>query len=111
MNGEAIFRFSIEKVPLLVGEVLQRNKYAFDEIDLFVFHQPSNIILKTLKRKLNIPDEKFFTNLADVGNTVSASIPIALVEAQKQGKIKPGMKILIAGFGIGYSWSGTILET
>jgi 3-oxoacyl-[acyl-carrier-protein] synthase-3 len=111
MNGEAIFRFSLERVPELVKEILQKNNCKFGEIDLFVFHQASRIILKSLQRKLNIPEEKFFTNLADVGNTVSASIPIALVEAEKQRKIKPSMKILIAGFGVGYSWSGTILKT
>ena len=111
MNGEAIFRFSIDKVPQLIEQVLDKNNCKQDDIDLFIFHQASSIILKSLKRKLKIPDEKFFSNLADVGNTVSASIPIAFVEAKKQGIIKPNMKILIAGFGIGYSWSGTIIQT
>ena len=67
--------------------------------------------MKSLKRKLKIPDDQFFSNLAEVGNTVSASIPIAFVEAKKQELVKPNMKILIAGFGIGYSWSGTIIQT
>lgn len=111
MDGEAIFRFTLREIPSHIEKIILNNKLSLEDIDLFIFHQASQVILKSLKRKLNIPDEKFFTNLADVGNTVSASIPIALVEAEKQKKIKPGMKILIAGFGIGYSWSGTILET
>jgi len=111
MDGVDIFRFSIDKIPKLTEEILTNNDCKIEEIDLFIFHQASTIILKSLKRKLRIPDDKFFTNLAEVGNTISASIPIAFVDAHKQGKIKPNMKILIAGFGIGYSWSGTIIQT
>ena len=110
MDGEDVFRFSLREVPRLVNSILTKNNCQQDDIDLFVFHQASTIILKSLKRKLRIPDERFFCNLAEVGNTVSASIPIALCDAFSQGKIKPGMKVLIAGFGIGYSWSGTIIQ-
>lgn len=111
MNGEEIFRFSLKEVPGLVTKILENNECRFDEIDLFIFHQASPIILKSLKRKLNIPDNKFFTNLVDVGNTVSASIPLCLKDAKEKGVVKSGMKILIAGFGIGFSWSGTIIYT
>jgi 3-oxoacyl-[acyl-carrier-protein] synthase-3 len=111
MDGEDVFRFSLREVPLLVKQVLEKNNCAFDEIDLFVFHQASSIILKSLQRKLRIPDERFFCNLAEVGNTVSASIPIALEQAREKKIIKPGMKIMLLGFGIGYSWSGTIIQS
>lgn len=111
MNGEEIFRFSLKEVPGLIAQILEYNECEFDEIDLFIFHQASPIILKSLKRKLNIPDNKFFTNLVDVGNTVSASIPLCLKDAEENGVIKSDMKILIAGFGIGFSWSGTIIYT
>jgi len=109
MNGEAIFRFSIEKVPVLVNEILQKNQLIFDEIDFFVFHQASEIILKSLKRKLQIPDEKFLMNVNEIGNTVSASIPILLKQSEEKGIIKKGMKVLLAGFGVGFSWSGTVI--
>lgn len=110
MAGEAVFNFVLKSVPLLIKDILQKNQIKFEEVDLFIFHQASGIILKSLKRKLNIPDEKFISNLSEVGNTMSASIPVAFYEAEREGRIKPGMRILIAGFGVGYSWSGTILH-
>ena len=110
MDGEEIFRFSLREVPQLIEQVLEKNGCVMEDIDLFIFHQASSIILKSLKRKLKIPDERFFSNLAEVGNTVSASIPVAYAEALKQGKIRKGMKILLAGFGVGYSWSGTVIH-
>jgi 3-oxoacyl-[acyl-carrier-protein] synthase-3 len=88
---------------------LEVNNLKFEEIDLFVFHQASSIILNALKRKCKIPDEKFYIYLKNVGNTVSCTIPIALYHAQKDGKLKRGNKVMIIGFGVGYSWGGTIM--
>ena len=109
MNGLEILTFSLREVPSLVNRILERNNLNKDDIDLFVFHQASNIILKSLQRKLKIPSEKMAYYIEGFGNTVSVSIPLALVEAKKDGRIKQGSKILVAGFGVGFSWSGTIL--
>lgn len=109
MDGLEIFTFSLQRVPELVNDILKKNNVEMDDVDLFVFHQASNIILKSVQRKLRIPGKKMAYYLEDFGNTVSISIPIALNEAQKEGRIKSGSKVLVAGFGIGYSWSGTIL--
>jgi 3-oxoacyl-[acyl-carrier-protein] synthase-3 len=109
MNGLEVFSFSIKKVPILVDDILKKNNLHFDDIDLFVFHQASKIILKSLQRKLKIADEKMAYYIENKGNTVSISIPIALKEAEKEGRIKERSKVLIAGFGIGFSWSGTVL--
>lgn len=111
MDGMAVFRFSLDCVPKAIEEVLVKNKLKQNDIDLFVFHQASSIILKSLQRKLNIADSKIFNNIDKVGNTVSASIPIALCHAIDEGLIKKDMNILIIGFGIGFSWSATILKT
>lgn len=110
MNGEAVFNFALSEIPQLIKETLKKNKLKFEDVDFFVFHQASRIILKTLKRKLKIPDEKFLSNLEFYGNTVSSSIPIELIEAEQNSLIKKGMRVLIVGFGIGFSCSGTILE-
>jgi 3-oxoacyl-[acyl-carrier-protein] synthase-3 len=110
MNGLEVTRFSLEKVPMLLTKTLGKNNYSFEEIDLFVFHQASLIILKSLKRKCNIPDAKFYIYLEEVGNTVSCSIPIALYHAELEGKLKRGNKVLLLGFGVGYSWGGTVVE-
>ncbi len=110
MNGLEITRFSLEKVPDLLNKTLEKNNVLFDEIDLFVFHQASLIILKSLKRKCKIPDSKFYVFLEEVGNTVSCSIPIALYHAELEGKLIRGNRVMLLGFGVGYSWGGTILE-
>ena len=110
MNGLEIARFSLQRVPTLLEETLQKNNLKFEEIDLFVFHQASKFILSALQRKCKIPKEKFYEYYENVGNTVSCSIPIALKNAQLEGKLKKGDKVMLLGFGVGYTWGGTIVE-
>jgi 3-oxoacyl-[acyl-carrier-protein] synthase-3 len=81
-----------------------------DDIDLFVFHQASKMLLDHLRRKLRIPEERFCMAMEDCGNTVSSTIPIALKRASETGALKPGDSVLLAGFGVGYSWAGTIIR-
>jgi 3-oxoacyl-[acyl-carrier-protein] synthase-3 len=110
MNGAEVFKFTLFSIPNLVSNILKKNNLFFDEIDLFIFHQASKVVLESLKKKLKIPDDKFFNCLEFIGNTVSSTIPIAIKKAQDEGKIVKGSKVLIAGFGVGYSWSGTIIK-
>jgi 3-oxoacyl-[acyl-carrier-protein] synthase-3 len=110
MNGMDIFNFGLKVVPKLVSDTLVKNNVAFDDIDLFVFHQPSLFLLNTLRKKMNIPEDKFFINIENHGNTVSTTIPLALKDAESQGRLKKGMTVLLAGFGIGFSWAGTIIK-
>jgi len=110
MNGPEIFNFTIKAVPKLVQGVLAKAGLTLDQVDLVVFHQANTFMLEHLRRKLGIPSEKFMVHLEYCGNTVSSTIPIALDEALKTGRLKPGMKVLLAGFGVGYSWGGCILE-
>jgi 3-oxoacyl-[acyl-carrier-protein] synthase-3 len=110
MNGPDIVNFSIKLVPKLLQNTLEKNNLTFEDIDLFIFHQASGFILSVLKRKCKIPDEKFFVYIKDVGNTVSNTIPIALAEAIKQNVAKEGMKVMLLGFGIGFTWGGTVIE-
>lgn len=109
MDGIRVFTFAIQYVPILIKDILKKNEESFDDIDYFVFHQPSEIILNTLKKKLNIPEEKLLSNLKDFGNTVASTIPIILKEAMENKLFKKGDKVLVAGFGIGFSMSGTII--
>jgi 3-oxoacyl-[acyl-carrier-protein] synthase III len=109
MKGPEILTFSLKKVPPLVKELLEKEKLTMDDINLFIFHQASGFILEVLRRKMKIPKEKFFTNIEYIGNTVAATIPLALCDAMKAGKAKKGNKVLIAGFGIGYSWGATVI--
>jgi len=110
MDGSEIFNFTLEIVPKLVEETLVNNLLKKDDIDLFVFHQANKYLLNFLRRKIRIQEDKFYYCLDKVGNTVSSTIPIAISMALKEKRIVTGQKVLLAGFGVGYSWGGCVLK-
>ena len=111
MDGSGVLSFVESRVPPQVMAILERNGMTMDDVDLVVFHQASKVTLDSLYRLLDVPGEKVFTNLREVGNTVSASIPIALKDAADQGRLRPGSRVLLSGFGVGMSWATAILQT
>ena len=110
MNGLEVLRFALKEIPGFLEQTLVKNGLTISEIDFFIFHQASALILKSLQRKCNIPEHKFISNFEEVGNTVSCSIPIALETAAALGTFKKGDKIVLLGFGIGFSCIGTVIE-
>lgn len=110
MNGSEIFTFTLDNVPPLITDTLSRNNLQKEEVDLFVYHQANKYMLDFLRKKSKIDKDKFYYALSEFGNTVSNSIPIALAEAIRDGSIDKDMNVLIAGFGVGYSWGGTALK-
>jgi len=110
MDGKAIFEFSNMIVPSLLDRALMKNNIKKSEIDLFIFHQANFFMMNTIRKRCEIPEEKFFIFIKNCGNTVSSTIPIALKEAFNQGRIMPGMKIVLAGFGVGLSAAVGVLE-
>ncbi|GGF24085.1 3-oxoacyl-ACP synthase [Aliidongia dinghuensis] len=109
MNGPEVFNFSIAAVPAAVRALLHKAALTMADVDLFVFHQANTTMLEALRRKLEIPVERFFVDLADAGNTVSSTIPIALRRAASQGRLQAGDRVMLVGFGVGYSWAATLL--
>ncbi len=110
MNGPAIFNFTLDVVPPALEKVLQMNGLKMDNVDLFVFHQANKFMLEMLRRKTRIPQDKFYVNIEDCGNTVSSSIPIALARAAADGTLKRGMRVVLVGFGVGLSWGATVIS-
>jgi len=109
MDGPAILNYSLESIPQLVTDVLEKNGITMDDIDLHVYHQ-ANIFLANLeRRKLKIAKEKYYCNIENVGNTVSSTIPIGLCFAMEDRSLKPGMKVLSVAQGLGYTWGGMVL--
>jgi 3-oxoacyl-[acyl-carrier-protein] synthase-3 len=104
MDGREIFSFTLKAVPTLINELLIKTSRGMDEYGLFIFHQANMFMLDHLRRKIGIPESKFYLALEDCGNTVSSTIPIALKKAVDDDSIKPGTRIVLAGFGVGYSW-------
>lgn len=108
MNGQEIFTFTLDAVPPLVRDTLAGNTMTDDDIDLYVFHQANKYMIDVLRRKLGIEPERFSVHLEKTGNTVSSTIPIALCEEQDAGRLHGN--ILLAGFGVGYSWGGVVIK-
>ena len=108
MNGGAIFDFTADAVPVMVEELLKKENLAQDNIDLWVFHQANKYMINYLRKLMCIDKDRFYVYMDKVGNTVSSTIPIALVEAQKEGRLLGN--VLLAGFGVGLSWGATILR-
>ncbi|NLS98075.1 MAG: ketoacyl-ACP synthase III [Planctomycetaceae bacterium] len=110
MNGPDIFTFTIKQVPASVAAVLAKSGKTLDDVDLFVFHQANKFMLEHLRKKIRIPEEKFVYALEDCGNTVSATIPIALRCALGEGRLHGGDLVMVVGFGVGYSWAAALLR-
>jgi len=110
MNGKEIYRFAVQKVPEVIEKALFKANLTVDQIDWLILHQANQRILDAVAERLNIPSEKVISNLAKYGNTSAASIPLALDEAVRDGKIKPGDRIMTSGFGAGLTWGAALFE-
>jgi 3-oxoacyl-[acyl-carrier-protein] synthase III len=110
MDGAEIFNFSLQTVPKAISGLLEKSRMALADVDFFVFHQANKFMLEALRRKLRIPREKFSINLEWVGNTSSASIPMALEAALAQGQVQLGARVMVVGFGVGYSWAAGLIR-
>ncbi len=110
MDGGSIFSFTLKQVPRMVRTLLEKSNLTIESIDLFVFHQANAYILEFLRRKLKIEKDRFYYCIENVGNTVSNTIPIALCNAMKEGTFKGKKNIMLAGFGVGLSWSACRLK-
>ncbi len=109
INGHEVFNFTMKKVPVLVKAVMAKNNLTMNTVDYFVFHQANKFIIDHLRKMSGIPSEKFYLNMENTGNTSSCTIPIALRDALDRHLIKKNDRVLLAGFGIGYSWAGTVI--
>ena len=110
MDGTKVFKFAVETVPRCMDQVLQTAGLTVKDVDFFVFHQANARIIDLAVRKYHIPPEKYYKNIADYGNTSAASIPLVLSELQEQGKVAPGSRVLVVGFGGGLTWGGMLME-
>lgn len=109
MDGPAILNYSLDSIPGLVAEVLEKNNVTMDDIDLHVYHQANSFLADLERRKLRIPKEKYFVFIENVGNTVSSTIPIGLCEAMAANRIVKSTKVLSVAQGLGYTWGGMVL--
>jgi 3-oxoacyl-[acyl-carrier-protein] synthase-3 len=110
MNGKTVFMHASKKMPEALMEALEANSVRLDEVDLFVFHQANLRINEMVAKQLGIAESKVFNTIQRFGNTTAASIPIGLYEAQKAGRLKPGMLVASAAFGSGFTWASALIR-
>ena len=110
MDGQTVFRFATQYMTKAVKTVLEKAELTVDDIDYVVCHQANERIIEFVRKQFKAPAEKFFKNIHKYGNTSAASIPIALTEMDEQGLLLAGKKVIIVGFGAGFTWGSMLLE-
>lgn len=110
MEGTKVFKFAVEAVPYCIDQVLSKAGKTVDDVDFFVFHQANARIIDLAVRKYHIPGEKYYKNISEYGNTSAASIPLVISELHEMGKVGPGSRVLVVGFGGGLTWGGALVE-
>jgi 3-oxoacyl-[acyl-carrier-protein] synthase-3 len=110
MNGREVFSFVLATVPVLVEDTLTKNNLSKDDISYFVFHQANKYMLEHVRKKIEVPEERFVILMEDCGNTSSCSVPIAFKRLMAQKEIHSGEYLCLAGFGVGLSWGGVVIR-
>lgn len=109
MDGAKIFLFTLKTVPDVVRTLLKRNELSVTDIDMFVFHQASELIVTSAAKRLGIQSHQLHFKLHDVGNSGGSTVAVALTDACLSGRIKPGMRVVLVAFGVGLSWGASLL--
>ena len=110
MDGQAVFKFAVRKVPEIIEEVLEKAEMDLKEIDYFVLHQANRRIIEAVAKRLKTDIAKFPMNLEEYANTSAATVPILLDEMNRKGSLQRGQKIMLAGFGAGLTWAACLFE-
>ena len=108
MDGREVFKFAVSQVPLCLEEVLEKANITKDDVDMFVLHQANLRIISSISKRYERGMEFFPCNMDRVGNMSSASIPVLLDECHRNGTVKKGMKIAMAGFGAGLTYGAAV---
>ena len=110
LRGKEVYKFAVEKMQWLLADCMKACGLTPDDVDLVVPHQVNIRIIESAAARLKFPMEKVFVNIERYGNTSAASIPIALDEATRSGRLKPGMTVLLVAFGAGLTWAGAVVR-
>jgi len=110
LEGKTVFRHAVQRMPEVIIEILSKNGYTVEDMDLLIPHQANLRINEFAALKLKLPAEKMFNNIQRYGNTTAATLPICMVEARDAGLIKPGALICLAAFGSGFTWGASLIR-
>jgi len=110
MNGREVFRNAVKRFPEVINEVLAEKGFTKDQVDMVIPHQANLRITEAVRKRLELPEEKVFSNIEKYGNTTAASIPIALSELVDSGTVERGHLLCLAAFGSGFTWAASLLR-
>jgi 3-oxoacyl-[acyl-carrier-protein] synthase III len=106
MDGPSLINFTVSAIPQLVANTLAAAKLVDKDVDLYLFHQATRKMLDQLRERLGLSEDRMPMALEHVGNTVSSTIPILIDTLRREGRLRRGMKSMLVGFGVGWSWAG-----
>ncbi|MDR1377110.1 MAG: ketoacyl-ACP synthase III [Synergistaceae bacterium] len=110
MDGPEVLKFTLSVAPSCFQEILRLNTIEIDDVKLVISHQASRMLLEKVRDVLGISEEKFVIDIENYGNTASSTIPIALRDMEREGRLAKGDRVVVMGFGVGLSWGGTALR-
>ncbi len=110
MNGREVFKHAVRKMPESVAMLLERNRLTMDDVNLFIPHQANLRISEAVQKHLGLPDDRVYNNIQKYGNTTAASIPLAMDECVRSGKLKKGDLLAVAAFGAGFTWGAALFR-
>ena len=110
INGREIYQLAVRRIVDMVNDCLEKCDLSIEDVDMFIPHQMNARIIESVSKRLKMADENVFINIDKFGNTSAASIPIALDDCYRQGKIKSGDVVLLAAFGAGLTWGANIIK-
>ncbi len=110
MNGPMVFKHATRRFCESIKAVLEKGGYSIDDLDLLVPHQANQRITDAVGKRMGLSNERVFSNIAKYGNTTAATIPIALTEAQNEGRLKKGDLVVTVAFGSGFTWGANLIR-
>jgi 3-oxoacyl-[acyl-carrier-protein] synthase-3 len=110
MDGKVVFRHAVEKMIVSLMQAFSDQNITTNDVDLFLFHQANLRINQYVAEQIGLPPEKLLNNIQRYGNTTAATIPLLLNEAEREGRLKRGMKIAMVAFGAGFTWGSAIVD-
>lgn len=108
MKGRHVFTFALQKMPEVIHEALDESGFKLSDVDLIIPHQANKRITEQVAKQLGVDQQLMFSNIEHLGNTTAASIPLAIYDAQSQGRLKPGNLVVFASFGAGFTWASAV---
>ena len=110
MDGPEVYRHAVARMGEATLAAVEGAGLTLEDIDLFVYHQANGRILRALAEKLQLPSERVVDCIENLGNSSAATLPLGLLSAERDGRLRPGARVLLSAFGAGFTWGAGVIE-